>query len=468
MPVNSYYKPYNGDNAPEYNVNGDSGNGRQGSYSPGAIQNRATQKPQRSGNPYADILNFIQKPQPPRVGTAASNSYVGDVPNTGSNNPTGGGAPSSDPFNTTGGFVPAPIAGLPQTPDPLNNGGGGFTPAPTQPPLREGTGPGTNPPGAGQGQQPASTQPPGQTFTPGSGTPVNTTLPPAPVFVNGQAAPPTPVTPQPPQVPAPSMPAAPQNPQAPDVTPPPERPDPTNWREVTMPNVPDLSGYGAILGQLFRPQFQQEQQDLTGQLRGLGALTGDTNATGYAEIEGREMNRLRGQQSAFLGDKTHEAYQNALDRALKQYETDSESNLGRYRIDADKFAAQIAADTQRFGISTNAQMEKYLADQRAELEKYGIDVNALMDRYKADLQSKGVIYTADRQFDAAVMDNAIRQYIADQQYNLGVGQLGLEQYKWDNPSFNAILAAYLGMSPEQLALAGIGGIVWPNQIYSRP
>lgn len=234
-----------------------------------------------------------------------------------------------------------------------------------------------------------------------------------------------------------------------------------------MPNVPDMSGMGEMLRQYYDPQFQQDRQDLTAQSRGLAALTGDTNAGGYGEIEGRNLSRLIGEQSAFIGDKTFQATESAKDRALKQYETDSATGLGRYQIDANKFMQLVEQDTARYGIKTNADMEKYLGDQKTSLAKYGIDTDAVLAIYRADQDLRGTMYSADRQFDAAGLDNAMRKYIADQNYNLGVGQLGLDQYKHDNPSMDALLAYYLGLSPEKLALAGMGQINWPNWIFNQ-
>jgi hypothetical protein len=69
----------------EYNIGGDAGNGRKGSYSSGAIANRAVQQNgQKSANPYAEILNYL--PQKPM---AAASQWRPSGPVQQSTNPDG-------------------------------------------------------------------------------------------------------------------------------------------------------------------------------------------------------------------------------------------------------------------------------------------------------------------------------------------------------------------------------------------
>ena len=75
---------------PEYNVNGDSANGRAGSQTPGAVtaQNSQPQAPGTNKNPYGDILNYLQ-PMVNGGGPASPQRGYGGAP-TRIGNPNGG------------------------------------------------------------------------------------------------------------------------------------------------------------------------------------------------------------------------------------------------------------------------------------------------------------------------------------------------------------------------------------------
>lgn len=220
-----------------------------------------------------------------------------------------------------------------------------------------------------------------------------------------------------------------------------------------MPNTPDFGAINDLLNQKYGPQNKLAQEQLANILRGQAALTGDVNSGGFGDVLGRQEGSLIAQQQANIMDKSIDVTESAKDRALAQYQTDTEANLGRYGIDSDRFMAKMRDDTERYGIKTNADMERYVTDRKLEFEKYGIDVAAAMEKYRADVSLAGEVYSADRAFDAAKFDAIIRDQISKRNEDVEWGRINLDRYGIDTRAQIdwAELARLTGLTPDQLA-----------------
>lgn len=380
------------------------------------------------------------------------------------------GVPWGHGLDGTGGQGINPT-GPPQGPPPGSGDANGV-------PLPPGYSPPSDPNGTGRdggpGTQPA---PPG---TPGAPPP--TTL--GPVIPreeihNPNAAPPIPKEEEEPKFIAGGGPNGGPDWKTPEMTP--------DWAEKFNPQGKDLfDRYGELLD----PMYQREQDKFARKLRAQGALTGQIDSGGFGTQMAEGLGGLAAAQSADKAGKITAAHESALDRALQKYGIDTGANTQMYQIDSQKFIAQLQDDTARLGIKTNADLERYLGDRKLELEKYGIDTNDMLERYKAEVAKQVGMYSADRGVDAAALQAsaagaaasasaAAAQY--DAQVRLQLGQQNLQwdrerygrdrewdQYQFNNPDFNTIMNWYLRMSPEQLAINGLGGgFQWPDWVNTK-
>lgn len=316
------------------------------------------------------------------------------------------------------------------------------------------------------------TEPPNQ-YTPDAGpkTAPNPTAP----------GPATPTTPAPA---APTTPGTPTTPTTGGTEPGPAKSWPTFEGDPTLsPEV--LASILSRTNSNYAPLFRQQRSDLANTLNAQAALLGTTNSGGYGAKFGKAQERLAADQGAQLSQAT----ESALDRALKAYGIGSEAQTAREKMKSDQLIAKMEDDTKRLGIQTNADLEKYLAANENELKRYGIDKGDVLERYKAELAADNVKFEVNGQLQAAKLNSAASRAMAEassrRQYELGMrqldqserdsvrrheidlGQLGLDKYKFDNPSFNAILQAYLGLTPEQMALIVAQGVPFPNWVFNQ-
>lgn len=474
---------YGQDYGMEYSRPGaDSFNGRQGSQTPGAVRNQNTQPQKPSSDPYAmfreSSASWYRPPtaRPPMDARALSGVLGG------ASQPAP--SPRIDPANLTNilrgewspmeqarfGMYGKTFNRVDNPTDPGGGGGGGTvvtdpggggtstTPPPYQPeirPVKPGQTPVTAvPPPAKPPEKPPTTLPP---------TVPREQKPPIPPGTSGPPIPPSTTNPGIP--PPPALPPVAPNPPAPNLTPPPNRPDPSQWNDVFMPNIPDSQEIMNLLQEMMNPSFRQAQGDLTNVLRGQAALTGDSNAGGFGNVLGREVGSLINSQQAQIADKSFQFDQAARDRALEQYNTDSQRSTDQYRIDSDKFIQQLNDDTERFGITTNAQLEQYLGDQATGLANRQIDADQLRAYYEAELQLRGIQYSADRAVDRDALNAATQRYIADINNNLGWGQLQIDQYGIDRDSQIRLIQILQQSGMNPAAIAAIINSMVPGSAY---
>lgn len=221
------------------------------------------------------------------------------------------------------------------------------------------------------------------------------------------------------------------------------------------------------------------------------AQTGGINSGGAQEAIGHANARLAADQGARLSNYLQQGSQSALDRALQLYSINTSAGTAQKQIDSQQAIAQMNNDTQRLGITTNDQLQRYLSSQDNALRKYGIDAQSVWERYNADVQLQGQSTSANAMVNAAALQAAASQAIAEKNsqtqlamnalnnqtqresnannYNAALANLGLQQYEFEHPSFDSLLQAYLGMSPEKLAIAGAGplGNLLPSWMFTH-
>lgn len=419
--------------AREYNPMGDSANGYAGTVSPGALSNQAGSSPSGGGsnsNPYAEILKFL-----PRVSAIGQGGDPNPITPHVPNDPTSATPPAYGPSTAT---LP------PSETTPGQNPRGGHPSAP--PPTYSATNPPPRPDGtddpaiaANWYRQFAYIDPSFGNITPNDvnayrSNPQGMTF--DKWYLAGNRAPATAGTdPNGNPIPAPTDP----NSTPPAGTLPPTgtgggtpggfgAPTPSATPPVA-PKAPDPSGYAGILKQLqdlMGGQFSYEATQLNRRLNGQAAMLGDTASGGYQEVNARANTQLEADQGNRLSGYLNTDWQSSLDRALQEYGIDKNSST----------ALGVA------GINAGATMGA--AGASAGASRYATD---------AALQ------------EAMIRDRTSR-YQGDQSYNLGLAGLGLDQYKFDNPSINALLGMYLQMSPEQLAQFASNPQLFPGYAYT--
>lgn len=237
------------------------------------------------------------------------------------------------------------------------------------------------------------------------------TTPSTPATPGGEptkAVPSMPFTGGEPAGPVPSMPFT----APPSEGPPPmsEGGDPMVTPPPASPSGPGIGDNMRSLSDRFRPQFEQEQEDLLRAMMHTGGVTGMSDSGGFGSTVGKEMNRLIGRQSADMGKYIFEGGENEANRSLQKYIADQDTRTKLKVLETEsgmqKYMADLNATLTREGIKTNADLERELAKLDAETKKYGIDANDILERYKADLAFKGIKYSADAGVSAAGMQAA--------------------------------------------------------------
>lgn len=488
----------------------DSFNGRAGSQAPAAVRNQYAQPPKAASDPYSmfreSTASWYQPPslatKPARVGIPKPSMDPAVLAATLRGAPGGGGAQplaprpqagqnligQTNPFNAgkigTGTMDPAGLASI------LSG-----TYKPAQVPLGKnfnnvdnpvdsgntGQGPGTGPVNQTPGNTPQTPVDPPVTTLPGPQLPKPVTTPvdpppnlgkpekpPAPPPPPpGSVAPPTPPPTANREIPAPpALPPAAPNPTAPNTTPPPPRVDNTAWNEVFMPNIPGTKEITDLIQQMTQPANQQAQDDLARVLRGQAALTGDLNSGGFGNVLGREVGTLANQQQKENADRVFQFDQAARDRALEQYNTDTQRSTDVYRIDSDKFLQQLNNDTERYNIQTNADLERYLGDQSAALGNRQIDADQLLGYYREEMGLRGIQYTADRGFDRDALNAATERYLGDLNSRLGWGNLALDQYGIDTDAQIRLIQILQQSGLDPSAIAGLINSLIPGYAFT--
>lgn len=451
--------PYSaGRNPYEYNLYGDSANGNAGSYSPGAILSRGQQGKRSASNPYAGILDFLPgggftpnyrdpefgaepitpppspgqpPPPPPGVGLGPGNGEIIPFPKDPTVEPpwlgnVGGG--------TIGQFPPGSIPGNPRHPyDPGQQGPRGYQRPPldrTRPndPMAEAPWIDPNSPKYSPPEY-ASLDEWGK-----ANAAATTGLQYGTGFLAQQKDAIAAGTADPKAMPddllsklgySPDEIAKMRN--APSGAPSPPPP--------TGNNNPDPQNrYGDILSQLqglLGPQFQYEQNQLNRNMNQQASVLGDLNAGGYRVENDAANSTLVDKQNSRLSDYLMTAQQSDMNRALQKYIADEQAATSRYGADQSLLGAKAGAGA---GVSA--------AQIAALASKYGIDANLLLGNRRLDLEGQQNLNS----------------------YNLGLAGLGLQQYEFDNPSINALLSAYLNLSPEQMSIIG-AGLNFPSYGY---
>lgn len=461
------YNPYTSyGSIDEYNVRGDSANGRTGSYTNEALANRQTQQGGAAGkNPYGDILGYLPNANLPGTGPGRTPQVPGQpqtpqVPGT---------LPGTGPGQPVVPTQPAPTA--PQTgfqappqPQPVpvtpQDGFGARTQShrdsPTWMNSDEGRAARSDPAEAARqynllapdvfggqltqadvenfrnwelqrlatGAQPTRIEDWWKNGKPlpyfgdrsdpslrSSGGGVSNEPSAYPQGYEGAGQPPT----------APTLPTAPTNPagtgpapgEGPVAGPDPGAPVPgapggtdtpaPEWWTDYNPSADDAL---RMATDLYNPLFERQANDFTKRMRASAALTGQQDSGGFGANLSEGLSALSADQGKVLGDKAFDAHQSALDRAMARYGVNVGGQMQLKQIDAQKFIAQLQDDTARFGITTNDQLQRYLQENELEMQKYGIDVQDLWQRYQADLQLKGVQIGASAQIQAASLQAA--------------------------------------------------------------
>lgn len=407
----------------EYNPNGDIANGYTGTVMPGAVANQVSSStPSTSKNPYAEILNYL----PPVQAPAAASVVNPDAPST-----------PKDPTLpiVTGG----PSVGQ-KTPPPAQVDTRGRAVAP---PVQYSN---SNPP-----PRPADMSDPAvaaayyrnwgtnqgltgynQLFANITGDDVNTQRN---LAVGGKfAAMGHPEyqdfgtwylagKPMPPTDPGPTTP----------ITPDPAKPisgssggtsygmPPGQNQPIAPQQSSDYSGILKQLQDLMAGQNTYEHTQLNRGMDARAAALGDFQSGGYGEINARANAQLTANEGDKLSGYLNQDWQSSLDRALQQYGINSSAASARYSADASLAGAGASAGASR--------------------------------------------YATDAALREAMIRDQTQRYQGDQSYNLGLAGLGLDQYKFDNPSINALLGMYLQMSPEQLAQFASNPQLFPGYYY---
>ena len=179
------------------------------------------------------------------------------------------------------------------------------------------------------------------------------------------------------------------------------------YQTTTAPMMASRMASQNSFGNTGLQQLQAEQD------RQFGQSLGNTAAQMYGQ--------------AYNADRANDlAYTNAMNA----------NDTQRYGYDQSRAASQYASDNSlkgsMYGADQGLKGSMYGADKSAAASMYGADRSANASMYGADRSANASMYGTDNALKIAGMNNATTQRGQDQNYTLGMGNLGLGYGNLDN------------------------------------